>query len=548
MAMALDDAFPTFTAAELSTVESFGSRKTMSVGDVLFHSGDASYSFFAIVSGAVEIINDTDGIDEVVTEHGPGRFVGELNLLTGQRVYLTARVSAAGEVIAVAVPELRRLIATVPDISDTILTAFAARRAILMEASASVIRLIGSRFSAETLALREFLVRNQLPHQWLDVDSEPDIDRLVTEFGIEPADYPVALTGGLVLRRATPGALGSYLGLTAETVPDRCVDVVVVGAGPAGLAASVYAASEGLRTLTVESVAPGGQAGTSSRIENYLGFPSGISGLDLTNRALTQARKFGAVLTTPCEAVALGEQAGHLVVTLSDGTMLGGRAVIVATGAHYRRLDVDRLADLEGAGIYYAATDTEVRLCAGSPVVVVGGGNSAGQAALYLAKAGCDVTLVIRAQDLSASMSSYLADRIAAHPQITLASNTVVAALHGDNSLSGVTLQHRVNGPFETSAVGLFSFIGATPATEWLADQVATDEYGFIRTDRDLDPASVGEAWIPLGRDPLPYESSRIGLFAVGDVRSGSLKRVASAVGEGSAAVRSVHDHLAFTH
>jgi thioredoxin reductase (NADPH) len=546
--MADDDAFPTLTSAELAVVESFGARTTVDVGDVLYRSGDASYSFYAIVSGAVAIINDTDGIDQVVTEHGPGRFLGELNLLTGQRVYLTARVLAAGEVITVPVSELRRLIATVPDLSNTILTAFAARRAILMEASASVIRLIGSRFSSETLALREFLVRNQLPHQWLDVDTEPDIERLATEFGIEPADYPVALTGGLVLRRATPGALGSYLGLTAETVPDRCVDVVVVGAGPAGLAASVYAASEGLRTLTVESIAPGGQAGTSSRIENYLGFPSGISGIDLTNRALTQARKFGAVLTTPCEAIALCEQAGHLVVTLSDGTMLGGRAMIVATGAHYRRLDVDRLADLEGAGIYYAATDTEVRLCAGLPVVVVGGGNSAGQAALHLAKAGCDVTLVIRAQDLSASMSSYLADRIAVHPQITLLSHTVVTALHGDNSLAGVTLRHHVNGSFDIPAAGLFSFIGAAPATDWLAGQVATDDRGFIRTDRDLDPSTLGEAWIPLGRDPLPYESSRIGLFAVGDVRAGSIKRVAAAVGEGSAAVRSVHNHLAFNH
>ena len=222
--------------------------------------------------------------------------------------------------------------------------------------------------------------------------------------------------------------------------------------------------------------------------------------------------------------------------------------MIVATGAHYRRLYVSRLKDLEGAGIYYAATDTEVRLCAGAPVVVVGGGNSAGQAALHLAKAGCDVTLVIRAQDLSASMSSYLADRIAAHPQITLRSNTVVTALHGDNSLAGVSLEHPVNGSFDIPAAGLFSFIGATPATEWLANQVAIDGRGFIRTDRDLDPATLGEAWLPLGRDPLPYESSRIGLFAVGDVRSGSLKRVAAAVGEGSAVVRSVHDHLAFTH
>jgi thioredoxin reductase (NADPH) len=428
------------------------------------------------------------------------------------------------------------------------MTAFIARRAILMDASASVIRLIGSRFSADALTLREFLVRNQLPHQWLDVDSEPEVDRLAFEFGIGPADYPVALTGGAVFRRATPGVLGSYLGLTVEAVPDRCVDLVVIGAGPAGLAASVYAASEGLSTLTVESIAPGGQAGTSSRIENYLGFPSGISGLDLTNRALTQARKFGAVVTTPCEAVALTEQAGHLVARLSDGTMLGGRAMVVATGARYRRLDVERLDELEGAGVYYAATDTEARLCGGSPVVVVGGGNSAGQAALYLAKAGCDVTLVIRGLDLSSSMSSYLSDRINAHPQITLRSHTTVGALLGDASLEGVRLHHPEEGSTHLPAIGLFSFIGAEPATAWLTGDVATDDRGFIRTDRDLDEADLGPAWHVAGRGPLPYETSRVGLFAVGDVRHGSMKRVAAAVGEGSAVIRSVHDHLAFSH
>lgn len=546
--MANDEAFPTLTSDDLLALESYGARRSVAVGDVLFRNGDPSYDFYAIVRGAVEIINDTDGDETVITEHGDGRFLGELNLLTGQRVYLTARVSRAGEVIVVPVSELRRLIATVPELSDTILAAFMARRSILLQASASVIRVIGSRFSSEALALREFLVRNQLPHQWLDVDREPDVQRLVHEFGIVPSDYPVVLTSGQVLRRTTPGELGHFLGLTAESVPERCVDVIVVGAGPAGLAASVYAASEGLRTLTVESVAPGGQAGTSSRIENYLGFPAGISGLDLTNRALTQARKFGSVLATPCEAVGLEEQAGHLIARLSDGSVLAGRAMIVATGAHYRRLAVERLAEFEGAGVYYAATDPEVQLCAGSPVVVVGGGNSAGQAALYLAKAGCHVSLIIRSSDLSASMSSYLSDRIAAHPLIALRSRTEVDALHGDAWLTGVTLRHTEDGRTEHPASGLFSFIGAEPATKWLGPEVVRDRAGFVRTDRDLDDVDLGPSWETLGRAPLPFESSRVGLFAVGDVRSGSMKRVAAAVGEGSAAVRSVHDHLSFTH
>ncbi len=457
-------------------------------------------------------------------------------------------MSAPGHVIVLTLAQLRRLIATAPEISDTILTAYAARRAILMNAPASTVRLIGSRYSADTLAAREFLVRNQIPHEWLDIDAHPDIERLAAEFGLQPADYPVAVTGGPVFRNATPGTLGSYLGLTGASTPEHCADLVVVGAGPAGLAAAVYAASEGLDTLVIESVAPGGQAGMSARVENYLGFPSGVSGLELSTRALAQARKFGATLTTPCEAACFGERDGHLTATLTDGTTLVGRSMVVATGARYRRLNVDRIRSLEGAGVYYAATDIEVRLCAGAPVVVVGGGNSAGQAALHLAKAGCTVRLVIRSNDLSSSMSSYLADRIGADPRIALHAQTVLTALHGDTLLTGVTLEKRHHRNIDLEAVGLFSFIGADPATDWLGGQVEADDRGFIRTDRDLDPSGLGPAWRTLGRDPLPYETNRIGLFAAGDARSGSVKRVAAAVGEGSAVVRSVHDHLAFAH
>ena len=430
--MAFDDVFPILTDTDLRLLESFGTRRRVSIGDVLFRAGDDTYEFFAIVSGTVQIINEADAVDDVVIEHGPGRFLGEINLLTGQRVVSDGTGLGSGRCdrrpcCRVAPADRHQPGAERHDPHG------------LRCPAGDPARGIGQRhphhrfaLSSATLALREFLVRNQLPHQWLDVEADSDVARLASEFGLEPADYPVALTSGAVLRQATPGMLGSYLRLTAEALPERCVDVVVIGAGPAGLAASVYAASEGLRTVTIESIAPGGQAGTSSRIENYLGFPSGVSGLELTNRALTQARKFGAALTTPCEAVRLFEQAGHLIVELSDGSLIGGRALIVATGAHYRRLDLARLTELEGAGVYYAATDTEVRMCIGAPVVVVGGGNSAGQAALHLAKAGCDVTLVVRAHDLAESMSSYLSDRIAAHPRITLRSRTVVAELHGD--------------------------------------------------------------------------------------------------------------------
>jgi thioredoxin reductase (NADPH) len=395
------------------------------------------------------------------------------------------------------------------------------------------------------LAMREFLTRNRLPHQWLDAETEPDIERLVDEFGLACADLPVVLAGSTVLRRATPGLVAQHLGLTIESIPQRCFDLIVVGAGPAGLAASVYGASEGLAALTVESELPGGQAGTSSRIENYLGFPSGVSGAELTDLAMTQALKFGATLSTPCEVMGLVEQGGHLVVRLSDGTEIGGRAVVAATGAHYRRLEVPELPLFEGTGVFYAATEIEGRMVAGRPVVVVGGGNSAGQAALFLAKNNCSVCILLRGSDLGRSMSRYLADRIEAHPAITVRTGTQVVALSGTGGgeLKGITVT-TAGQQGEIEAVALFSFIGASPNSGWLSGCAALDPAGFVRTDRALEPGDLGPEWEALGRAPLPFETSRPGLFAVGDLRSGSMKRVASAVGEGSAAIRSVHEHL----
>jgi thioredoxin reductase (NADPH) len=348
-----------------------------------------------------------------------------------------------------------------------------------------------------------------------------------------------------VLRRPTPGALAEYLGLTIDSIPDRCFDLVIVGCGPAGLAAAVYGASEGLRTLAVDMVAPGGQAGASSRIENYLGFPTGISGSDLTQRAVVQAEKFGAHLTAPCAATSLRERAGHLVVALSDGTEVAGRAVIVATGARYRRLDVDRLAEFESRGVYYAATAMEARECAESPVVIVGGGNSAGQAAVFLADSGSPVTVVIRAPDLNASMSRYLVDRLEAHERIEIRANTKITGLDGDQTLASVRVVG-ADGDATLSCGALFSFIGADPASAWLSGCAALDERSFVLTDLSLGDENLDERWAPLGRRPLPFETSYPGLFAVGDIRAGSTKRVAAAVGEGSAAVRSVHEYLAF--
>jgi thioredoxin reductase (NADPH) len=353
------------------------------------------------------------------------------------------------------------------------------------------------------------------------------------------------LTGSSIRRQATPGQVASALGLTIESIPDRCFDLLVVGAGPGGLAASVYGASEGLNTLLVEAIVPGGQAGTSSRIENYLGFPNGISGGELTNLAMTQALKFGVRVSSPCDVVSLHEQAGHLVVTLNDGTELAGRAVVAATGAHYRRLRVDRLADFEGTGVYYAATEIEARLVDGEPCIVVGGGNSAGQAALFMAGAGSPVTLLVRGPDLARSMSSYLADRIEADPHITVRTGAECVSLVGHETLEGITIAS-AEEKIDVPAVALFSFIGAAPASDWLSGRAALCSTGFVRTDRNLGPDDLGEAWTVLGRAPLPFETSQPGLFAVGDLRFGSVKRVASAVGEGSAAIRSVHEHLSF--
>ncbi|HYH48803.1 MAG TPA: FAD-dependent oxidoreductase [Acidimicrobiia bacterium] len=539
----MDPAAPTLDDEQLAALAGFGHRRPVQPGDVLYAEGDATYDFFVVLSGAVDIVGTFDGDEELIVTHGPGRFLGELNLLTGQRVYLTARVAAPGEVLVIPLPELRRVIATMPTLSDLILGSFVARRTRLLEGAARSIRVIGSRHLPEALAVREFLTRNRLPHQWLDAEAEPDICRLVDEFGLACSDLPVVVTGSTVLRRATPGEVAQHLGLTIEAIPQRCFDLIVVGAGPAGLAASVYGASEGLSTLTLESQLPGGQAGTSSRIENYLGFPSGVSGGELTNLAMTQALKFGATLSTPCEVDGLLEKAGHLIVRLSDGTEIAGRAVVAATGAHYRRLDVPELDRFEGTGVFYAATEMEGRMVAGEPVAVVGGGNSAGQAALFLAKNHCSVSMLIRGSDLGRSMSRYLADRIEAHPAITVRTGTEVVALSGHGGLKSITVAAPQEKE-ELRCAALFSFIGASPNSGWLSGCAALDAAGFVRTDRALEPCDLGPEWEALGRSPLPFETSLPGLFAVGDVRSGSMKRVASAVGEGSAAVRSVHEHL----
>jgi thioredoxin reductase (NADPH) len=539
-------AFPVLEPSEVAIFEAVGTRHRVATGEYLYHEGDPSYDFWVVLAGAVDVVVD-DADDSVITTHRAGQFLGELNLLTGVRAFVSARVAEAGEVLAVPPDILRRVIATEPDLGDKILAAFMARRAALLAGTAVFIRVVGSRFSPETMHLREFLTRTRLPHQWLDPDADAEVDAIVRAFALEPSDLPVVIATGEVLRRPTPGELASYLGLTLDNMPDRSFDLVIVGGGPAGLAAAVYGASEGLHTLGVDMIAPGGQAGTSSRIENYFGFTTGISGTELTQRGLVQAEKFGAQLSAPCTAIALREESGQLMVELSDGTVVAARAVIAATGARYRRLPVDRLQEFEAGSVFYAATELEARQCAGSPVMVVGGGNSAGQAAVFLADKGSNVTVVIRADDLNARMSRYLVDRLVRHPRIEVLTSSSVVGLEGAGALQAV----RVDGPdgeISVPAAALFSFIGADPETSWLNGCAALDDRGFVLTDRALPDEQLDTGWKALGRRPLPFETSRPGLFAVGDVRSGSMKRVAAAVGEGSAAVSAVHQFLAFDH
>ncbi len=535
-------AYPRLSDAQLARLCSYGTPQTVIAGEVLYGPGDATYDFIVIEDATVEIVQPAtrDAPKESLVRFGPGSFLGELNLLTGQAVYLIARVVEDGRVHRIAPAHFRRLMAEDPELSDILLEAFGARREILTHSGASRgLELVGSAMDSATLALRTYAARRRLPHLWFDADTVAG-QALMEAASLTNADLPAAVIRERVLRRATPGELASALGLTYRRGDSSApVDLTVVGAGPAGLAAAVYASSEGLTTVLLDSLGPGGQAAASSRIENYLGFPSGISGAELAERAETQALKFGARLSTPCEIVALDIDE-HLRAVLADHTEIPTRALIIATGARYRSLTLEHWDEFVGAGIFYAATELEARSCADAPVTVVGGGNGAGQAALFLASCGCDVTVAIRRPEIGSGMSRYLVDRLLANPRITVRRATEVTRLDGENALESISLGGPAGEVREQACSGLFCFIGAEPATSWLTD-VALDEHGFVRTDVQLTSDQLGETWTALGRAPLPFETSVPGVFAVGDVRHGSMKRVAAAVGEGASAVRSVH-------
>jgi thioredoxin reductase (NADPH) len=535
-------AFRDLTTAELAEIAAFGSEREVAAGEMLFEAGEASYDLFVVLDGEVEVVRGAGAEAVVIVTYGPGGFVGELNLLTRQRRSLSCRVTQPGRVLVVSEAEFRRLMNGRPELAEPIFTALLARREVLRAGDgAQAIRIVGSRYSPEAMSLRSFAEHSHLAHAWIDVEDADDAEALLRSLGLAREDIPAVITATETLRRPSPAVFAEHLGLTFTPTPGYIFDLVVVGSGPAGLAAAVYGASEGLRTVSLDAVTIGGQAGTSSRIENYAGFPNGISGEDLTGRAALQAMRLGARLNAPCEVVGLRSEAGFHVIVLADGSEIPTKAVIVASGARYQRLPLQELERFEGAGVYYAATDLEVRVCGGSSVFVIGGGNSAGQAALYLAQNNCSVTIAIRREDLTQSMSHYLIERIELDPKIDLMTGVEVAQLGGESRLEQVTLTDRESGERRTlPCAGLFCFIGARPATAWLGGGVLLDEDGFVLTDRQLPESTVVGA-----AGALPFETSVPGVFAAGDVRHDSMKRVAAAVGEGSSAVRSVHERLA---
>jgi thioredoxin reductase (NADPH) len=459
--------YPTFDDDALAELAGFGHGRPIASGEVLFGPGDDPPDFLVILEGEVELVRVDEAGEAVIATFTAGQFVGGIGLLTGQRLYLTGRAKGSGWILAIGRSEFRRLMSSKPALADIIFGALVARREFLRAGEgARAVRIIGSRYSPEAMALRSFATRARLVYTWIDLDDADDVDAVLASMGLRPMDTPVVVTPTAVLRHPSPVDLAAEFGLTYQQVPGRVFDLVIVGTGPAGLAASVYGASEGLDTVCLDAVGPGGQAGASSRIENYAGFPSGISGGELTARIAIQAQRLGALLASPNEAIALRIEQGFHVVVLADESEIACRAVMVATGARYRRLAVDDLDRFEGAGVYYAATELEARICSGGDVIVVGGGNSAGQAALYLAQLGSRVSIVIRRSSLAAHMSRYLIDRVEVDPRIKILADTEVRALGGGAHLERVTLEHTPTGRRRTvSCSGLFCFIGAEAAT-----------------------------------------------------------------------------------
>jgi thioredoxin reductase (NADPH) len=511
-------------------------------GEKLFEAGQRDVNLYVVKSGKVEITDESGEEPKTLAFHGPGEFTGEVSQLTGRPAPVSAVARGECEVYEVSPAALRQLLNYHPDLGDIILQAFIARRHLLREPGIFTgLRVLGSRYSQDTFRVRDFLAKNGVPFTWLDLEADPEVKQLLERFGVSEADTPVVAWGHRVLlRNPSNRQLAETLGMR-RPAEQTVYDLVVVGAGPAGLAAAVYGASEGLNTVVLERTAPGGQAGRSMRIENYLGFPTGITGAELAERAFVQANKFGARLAIATQVTALTFHNARPVVHFDGGEKVTARCLLIATGADYRLLNVEGCEQFEGRGVYYAATPTEAQMCRGSDVVVIGGGNSAGQAAVFLATQVGKVYVVVRCDSLTRAMSSYLASRIEQTPNIEVLLNTEVRRMSGSDHLGEVELVNNKTGEVRTMKTpAVFSFIGAVPRTDWVPPEIEKDSRAFVLTG----PALARSPHWTLRRHPLLLETTRPGVFAAGDVRSGSVKRVASAVGEGAMAVQLVHEYL----
>jgi thioredoxin reductase (NADPH) len=541
--------FPVLTATQISRLRPWGKLRKVEPGEILFQPGDTDIPFFVVLSGNMEIVQPDLNGERPITTHGPGEFTGEITMISGQRCLVRGRVTEAGEFLEISADGLRSLVARDAELGEILMRAFILRRLALISAGYGNAIVMGSRHSANTLRLREFLSRNAYPHTYVDLDTDKTSQQLLDRFAVKLEDVPVVICHGrTVLRNPSTQQLADCLGFNASIDTSQVRDVIIVGAGPSGLAAAVYAASEGLDALVIETNVPGGQAGSSSKIENYLGFPTGVPGQELAARAIAQAQKFGARMMVGHGVVQLNCARRPYQVVLDNGSAIAARAVIISTGAQYNKPRIANLKNFEGQGIYYGATYIESQLCENEDVIVVGGGNSAGQAAVFLSQSARRVYMLVRSGSLSDTMSRYLIQRITENPAIELHYRAEIVGLEGDTELERVTWREGAAGETSTQAIGhVFIMTGASPGTEWLKGCLALDDKGFVLTGRDLDGADGANpalAW-PLSRPPQMLETSLPGVFAVGDVRSGNVKRVASAVGEGAIAVHLVHRTLA---
>jgi thioredoxin reductase (NADPH) len=537
--------FPKLTPVQISRIELHGHIRSVQSGEVLIEQGDRSVPFFVVITGEVEILRPLGDRETLVTVHGPGEFTGEVNMLSGRRSLVRARVTKPGKVIELDHQQMLSLVQTDAELSGILMTAFILRRVELIAAGVGDIVLVGSTYSASTLRIREFLMRNGHPYSYIDLERDPDVQSMLDSFRVSASEVPVLICRGqIVLRDPSNQEIADCLGFNESIDQTHVRDLIIIGTGPSGLAAAVYGASEGLDVLMLETSSPGGQAGSSSRIENYLGFPTGISGQELASRAYLQAQKFGAHMLV-ARASRLSCDSKPYVVELENGTQISTRTILIATGAQYRKLPLENLSRFEGTGIYYGATFVEAQLCGGEEVIVVGGGNSAGQAAVFLAQTSKCVYMLVRSNSLAASMSRYLIRRIESSPTIILRLQTEIVAVEGKDHVESVSWRNSQTGQTEKHEIShLFIMTGADPNTHWLDGCVSLDDKGFIKTGPDLSADNLSAAGWPLTRQPYLLETSLPGVFAVGDVRGGSIKRVASAVGEGSTAISFVHKVL----